>query len=115
MAICRFGLAVNDRFKKDAPALFVDITVFNGQAETVSAYLQKGRQVLIEGRLNLSRWEDNDGNPRSKIEVIANDVRFLGSRENGSQNGATQSQARDNVEAEVETSEKAIEPDDVPY
>ena len=80
-AIASFGLAVNNRRKvgdewKDEPC-FVDIKVFGRMAETSSEYLSKGRPVAIEGRLSYSKWE-KDGQTRSKHEVIANNIQFLG-------------------------------------
>ena len=80
-AIASFGVAVNNRRKvgdewKDEPC-FVDVKVFGRMAETSSEYLAKGRQVAIEGRLTYSKWE-KDGQTRSKLEVTANNVQFLG-------------------------------------
>ena len=81
MAVTSFGLAVNNRRKvgdewKEEPC-FVDVKVFGRMAETSSEYLSKGRQVAIEGRLSYSKWE-KDGQTRSKLEVTANNVQFLG-------------------------------------
>jgi single-strand DNA-binding protein len=80
-AVASFGLAVNNRRKvgeewKEEPC-FVDVKVFGRMAETTSEYLAKGRQVAIEGRLSYSKWE-KDGQTRSKLEVLANNVQFLG-------------------------------------
>ena len=86
MAVTSFGLAVNNRRKvgeewKDEPC-FVDIKVFGRMAETSSEYLSKGRPVAIEGRLSYSKWE-KDGQTRSKLEVTANNVQFLGQGQQG--------------------------------
>lgn len=79
--IVGFGLAVNRSYKKNderqEETTFVDVTVFGNQATTVSEYCVKGKQVLVEGRLNLDRWEDQDGNKRSRLTVIADRVQFL--------------------------------------
>ena len=80
-AVTSFGLAVNNRRKvgdewKEEPC-FVDVKIFGRMAETSSEYLSKGRQVAIEGRLSYSKWE-KDGQTRSKLEVIANNIQFLG-------------------------------------
>ncbi|MGD8352418.1 MAG: single-stranded DNA-binding protein [Nitrospirota bacterium] len=64
-----------DEFKEET--LFIDVVVFGRQAETCSQYLSKGRPVLTEGRLQERRWE-SDGQQRSKMEVVAQNVRFLG-------------------------------------
>jgi len=80
-AVTGFGLAVNNRRKvgdewKEEPC-FVDVKIFGRMAETSSEYLSKGRQCAIEGRLSYSKWE-KDGQTRSKLEVIANNIQFLG-------------------------------------
>lgn len=82
-AICKFGLAVNEKRKKEGEytdsVTFVDITVFGKQAENCAEYLTRGRAVFIEGRLQFSQWETDDKQKRSKLEVVANTVQFLGS------------------------------------
>lgn len=56
---------------------FIPVSVWGRQAENCVEYLEKGSGVYIEGRLNLSRWEGPDGDPRSKLEVVARRVQFL--------------------------------------
>ena len=92
-AICKFGLAVNRTWKnqsgeKQEEVCFVDITVFGRTAENCNEYLRKGRPVFIEGRLNYDQWDDREtGKKRSKLEVIAENVQFLGSRDGGGGGG----------------------------
>ena len=80
-----FGLAVNTTIGKDADGkpktetLFVDITVFGKQAETISQYCKKGSPLFVEGRLRLRTWEDKDGNKHSKHEVVLSGFQFLNS------------------------------------
>jgi len=91
--VLQMGLAVNGRQKDDADNWtdkpnFFDIKVFGNQAEMLSQHLSKGRRVGIDGRLDWSSWEAQDGSKRSKVEVVANTVQFLDSRgdsESGSQ------------------------------
>ena len=91
-SVCTLGLAVNDRYKNEAgewverPNYF-DIVVWGAQAESCSRYLSKGRPVAVDGRLSYRSWEAQDGSKRSKIEVIANTVQFLGSG-SGAREGA---------------------------
>jgi single-strand DNA-binding protein len=91
-AVCTLGLAVNRRVKKgerwEEEASFFDIVVFGKTAENSAEYLAKGRPVLIEGELTQRRWESQDGQKRSKIEVVASQVRFLGSRPGGAKGEA---------------------------
>jgi single-strand DNA-binding protein len=58
---------------------YVDIDVWGAQAESSNRYLQKGRPVLIEGRLKFDTWENNEGQMRSKHSIVADRVQFLGS------------------------------------
>ena len=88
-SVCTLGLAVNERYKNDAGEWvekpnFFDIVVWGAQAENCSQYLSKGRQVAVDGRLSYRSWEAQDGSKRSKVEVIANTVQFLGSRQDSS-------------------------------
>lgn len=83
-ALCKLGVAVNDRIKQGEEwvdkANFFDVTVWGAQAESCSRYLSKGRQVAIDGRLDYQTWE-KDGQKRSKIEIVAQNVQFLGGRQ----------------------------------
>ena len=80
-AICKFSIANNQRRKRDDQwvdeAHFFDVTLWGKQAEAVSQYLVKGKQVGIEGQLRQSRWEQ-DGQPRSRVEVNAANLQLLG-------------------------------------
>jgi single-strand DNA-binding protein len=86
--VLQLGLAVNGRQKDeggnwiDKPNFF-DVKVFGNQAEMLSMHLAKGRRVGIDGRLDWSSWEAQDGSKRSKVEVVANTVQFLDSRGEG--------------------------------
>ncbi len=80
-SVCSFGLAVNRKFKQGEEnkeeVTFINIVVFGKQADTCGQYLNKGSSALIEGRLQERRWETEDGQKRSKHEVVAQSVRFL--------------------------------------
>lgn len=82
-AVCRLGLASNRQFKNRQTGMmvqevcFVDIDVWGAQADSCNQYLQKGRGVLVEGRLKLDTWVDNEGNRRSKHSVVADRVTFM--------------------------------------
>jgi len=83
-AVCRLGLATNRQFKNRQTGemvqevLFIDIDVWGPQADSCRQYLSKGRPVLIEGRLKLDTWQDQNGQSRSKHSVVADRVVFLG-------------------------------------
>ncbi len=82
IAICSFSIAVNRSFSKerrDRDVSFFDVLIFGKTAEAIGKYLQKGKQIGIEGYLQQNRWEDQNGQKRSKVEIIANQVQFLSS------------------------------------
>jgi single-strand DNA-binding protein len=81
--VCRLSLATNRQFKnRQSDALvqevcYIDIDVWGAQADSCRQYLQKGRQILIEGRLKYDTWQDQAGQTRSKHSVVADRVTFL--------------------------------------
>ena len=83
--LCRLGLASNRQYRNKQTGsmvqevCFVDIDVFGPQAESCRQYLQKGRAVLIEGRLKFDTWQSPEGQTRSKHAIIADSVVFLAS------------------------------------
>lgn len=80
-AIAKFGLAVGGKQNRDGSdnVSFFDIVAFGKTAENCARFLKKGAQVAIEGRLQQSRWQAQDGAKRSKVEIIADRVEFMGS------------------------------------
>ena len=81
-AVCDLSMAINytrgkgDQKKEEVS--FFDITAFGKSAENAAEYLKKGRQVIVEGRLQQERWESADGQKRSKVKVIAERITFVG-------------------------------------
>lgn len=79
--VVNFSLAVNRRYRQaDEPkeeVCYVDIVVFGRQAEHCGQYLNKGDGAIVDGRLQQRRWETDDGQKRSKHEVVAQTVTFL--------------------------------------
>jgi single-strand DNA-binding protein len=124
-SVCKLRIAVNSRRKDqsgewvDKPNYF-DVTVWGAQGENCATYLSKGRPVAVEGRLDWREWEAQDGSKRQSVEIIANSVQFLGSRDEagGGGNGIT---PRSDVPADTsdfEDSEPAgvgSSSDDIPF
>ena len=89
-AVCKLRIAVNTRQKDqstgewgDKPNYF-DVTVWGNQAESCAQYLSKGRPVAIDGRLEWREWDATDGSgKRQAVEIVAENVQFLGSRGDG--------------------------------
>jgi single-strand DNA-binding protein len=95
-SICGLRIATNTR-RKDGQsgewidkANYFDVTIFGRQGENAAQYLSKGRPVAIDGRLEWREWQDKDGNKRQSVDIIADNVQFLGGREEGAGNGGGQ-------------------------
>ncbi len=90
-SVCSFSLALNRSFKGSdgnwqEATDYVDVVAWGPLGERVAQYVTKGRPVLVSGRLQSRQWEQ-DGQKRSKLEVVANDVTFLGGRGEGEGGG----------------------------
>lgn len=109
-AVCDFSVAVNDR-KRDKSGDFQDVTtwfrvtLWRKLAENASKYLTKGKQVYIEGRLNVEEWQDRDGNNRYTLNITASEMQFLGGRSDDNNSSET-----DHVEDFK--SSQSLDPDD---
>ncbi len=85
MAVCTLRVATGER-RKNQEGEWVETTewhsivVWGKTAENCSQYLQKGRQVFIEGRLQTRKWQDQEGKDRYKTEIVASNVQFIGGR-----------------------------------
>lgn len=119
--VLQLGLAVNGRQKDemgnwvDKPNFF-DVKVFGNQAEMLSQHLTKGRRVGIDGRLDWSSWEAQDGSKRSKVEVVAFQVQFLDSRgEGGGDSGERQYVPASDVAADTSDFRPSSSDDDIPF
>lgn len=114
-SVCSLRIAVNGR-RKDQDGLWVDkpnyfdVTVFGKQGENCAQYLAKGRPVAILGRLDWSEWETPEGQKRSAVKIVAQDVQFLGGREDAA---AAQSQFSEATPAANGASQEAY--DDIPF
>jgi single-strand DNA-binding protein len=103
-AVCRLNLAINRQFKNRQTGdmvqevCYIDVDVWGPQAESCSNYLQKGRQALVEGRLKLDSWQDNDGNSRSKHSIVADRVVFLSSGQQQDQSEGKEPEALEALE-----------------
>ena len=92
-SVCSFSLALNRAYKDSSGEWqeatdYIDVVAWAGLAERVSQYLTKGRRCLVVGRMQSRSWEQ-DGQKRSKVEVLANDVTFLDSRGGGEGGGTS--------------------------
>jgi single-strand DNA-binding protein len=76
--VCSFGLAVNRVRSRSEEVDFFDISAWRELGETIANYKKKGDPILVEGRLQYRTWEAQDGSKRSKLDVVADNVQFLG-------------------------------------
>ena len=95
-AVCKFSVAVNRRRKNgdqwEDEANYFDVVLWGRQGESLNQYLQKGKSVGVEGELRQDRWQQ-DGQNRSKVEIVANNIQLLGGNPggHGGQGGGAQS------------------------
>jgi single-strand DNA-binding protein len=85
--VCGFGLAVNRVYSKNEEVDFFNITAWRDLGERVANYKKKGDPVLVEGRLQYRTWEGQDGSKRSAVDVVADNVQFLGQGGDGGDGG----------------------------
>lgn len=125
-SVANFSLAVNRTWKgadgnQQEAVSYIDCVAWGRTGEVIAQYMQKGRPILVSGRLDQRSWEQ-DGNKRSKVEVIVEDFNFVGGGDGGQSSGAprstqssSQSKKSDEVEIEDIKDDEAINLDDIPF
>jgi len=92
-AVGSFAIAVNRKYRTQdgqsrEEVTFVDCDAWGRTAEVMAQYLKKGRPVLVEGRLKLDQWQDQQGNNRSKLKVVVENFQFVDSGQGGGGGGS---------------------------
>lgn len=128
-SVCSFSLALNRAYKDQSGEWqeatdYIDVVAWAALGERVAQYLTKGRRCLVQGRLQSRSWEQ-DGQKRSKVEVLATDVTFLDSRGAGDNNEAPtptpsskpsgSKKAKGEEVAIEDLSDEPINLDDIPF
>lgn len=122
-AVCSFSLALNRQWKSQDGQTqeavdYIDVVAWAGLGERVAQYCQKGKPVLVNGRLQSRSWEQ-DGQKRSKVEVLAQDVTFLGSAGDGGERAPRPEKAGDDNKKEDividEISDEPIDLSEIPF
>jgi single-strand DNA-binding protein len=129
--VCELRVAVNSRRKDGATGEWVDkpnyfnVTVWGAQGENCANYLSKGRPVAVEGRLDWREWEAKDGGgKRQAVQIVANSVQFLGSRDGGGGGGGNGNGFTPQTDTPADTSDYDAAPagggggggdDDIPF
>lgn len=107
MAVLTFSVAVNESRKNQQTGVYedypnyVDCTMLGRRAESVSRYLTKGTYVALTGRLHQNRWQNKDGQNRSKLEVTADNIHFESRRLDGDDYDQQQAEAQGDYEAQM--------------
>ena len=121
-AVCNLRVATHERWtgKDGEPGERTEwhnIVVFGKQAENCEKYLEKGRQVYVEGRLQTRKWEDRDGNDRYTTEIVAQEMQMLDSRNMGGDAGGYQSAPAASPSTPAATDPAPIDfpEDDIPF
>ena len=118
-SVCQFGMAVNRIYnnsngERQEETTFVDIEAWGRQAETISKYVNKGNPLFVEGRLKLDTWENNEGEKRSRMKVVLENLQFISQRgEGGGFSNGSVPDARPSSSAPTQKSEDIEE--DVPF
>jgi single-strand DNA-binding protein len=116
-AVTTLRVAVNDRVKRgeewtDA-AYYFDVTVWGRTAENCAQYLAKGRPVGVQGKLTWREWDAQDGSKRQSVEVVADNIQFLGSRDGGG--GGDQQFVPQGAAQSADDFPAAAADDDIPF
>nr|WP_317357294.1 single-stranded DNA-binding protein [uncultured Tyzzerella sp.] len=115
VAVTRFSVAVNRRFKKEneQEADFINCVSFGKQAEFISNYFKKGQQIAIIGRIQTGSYKDNNGNTKYTFDIAVEEVEFCGSKADNIGHFNNQ-QAIQNTE-DYYTLETKIDDDNLPF
>jgi single-strand DNA-binding protein len=129
-SVCDLRVAVNTRRKngstgewEDKPNYF-DVKVWGAQGENAARFLSKGRPVAVQGRLEWREWETQDGQKRQAVDIIADSVQFLGSRDDSQNGGFTATAAGGSPVSDVPIDDRDFQPaasavgvgdDDIPF
>ena len=122
-AVANIGLAVNRTYKSKEgenreETTFVDCEAWGRTAEVMAQYLSKGRPVMIEGRLKLDQWQDQQGQNRSKLKVVIENFQFIGGRNDnagGGGGGGSAPMASQSPSQGGGQSHQSVSDDDIPF
>lgn len=116
-SVTNFGIAVNRTWKGQDGSMqeqvsFIDCVAWGRTGEVIAQYMQKGRPILVSGRLDQRSW-DQDGQKRSKVEVVVEDFNFIGGGGDGSFSGGSAGQSSSSDSSDSPSSKKSTKKDDV--
>ena len=85
IACTNITVAIDRNYGEEKKTDFINVVVWRKQAENVCKYLDKGSLVSVEGRLQQNSYEDRDGNRRYKLDVVADNIQFLNTKQKGTE------------------------------
>lgn len=112
MQVCNFDIAVNEKRGGQDNVLYFRVSAWRQLGENCAKYLAKGRKVCVSGRIGYHTYQANDGKTRVQLEVMAEDVEFLSSRNDEQPSATTPPPATSNAQGSGYT---AVETDDLPF
>lgn len=111
-AVCNFGMAINRKYQETEEVLFVNLTAFGKQAETISQYCRKGSSILVEARIKNESYTNKAGVKVDKLAFIVESFQFVGGKK---AEGAETAPAPATTEAPAEGGHGPAGDDDVPF
>jgi len=122
-SVARFSLATSESYKNKNGELVTNtewhnIVAWRQLAEFAEKFIHKGRQLYVEGKITNRQWDDKDGNKRYTTEIVADNIRLLGKREESSsegENGGYKGAKETSVPTDPEDSSQPAETDDLPF
>jgi single-strand DNA-binding protein len=120
-AVVNIGVACNRRWKdqdgeKKEETTFVDCECFGKTAELINQYFEKGKEILIQGRLKLDKWQDSNGDNRSKLKVVVEEFHFVGSAASESQSSESSgNKSKGKKRATANAGVSNVSEDDIPF
>lgn len=79
--VCSFTIAWSEKYKETETTLFLDCVAWRSTGEMIARNFTKGREIIVEGKLCTRRWQDKDGNNRSKVELTVDRMHFCGPKQ----------------------------------
>ena len=120
--VCDFSVATTERKGRrdgggdgEDTTTWFRVSMWGRQAEVANQYLQKGKQVYVEGRLSQREWTDRDGNKRTSLEVNGSDLQFIGSRGDEMAAGAGERSSGSSSGGSSRGGGEPIVDDDIPF
>ena len=118
-AVAKLGMAINRKFTANGESrettCYVDLTAFGRQAEVLNQYMSKGRPLFVEGRLEYSTWETQEGQKRNKLEVVIDNFQFVGGRGEAGGAGGGGGGGNRGGQAQAQGGDEQVDYGDIPF